>query len=113
MENKVENMDQEEGMIKANNEITNPTSPPRSSDSDWSDINSDEEADITGDDDAVDRLRIVIGRNRQSTRSKKEPNFTELRNESYLTATRNDEKQTNTPSSNAPPSSASPKNIKQ
>ena len=40
-------------------------SPPRSSDSDWSDINTDEENNITDDEDTGDKLIIDISKKRK------------------------------------------------
>ena len=50
-----------------NNLDTNVTqcSPPRSSDSDWSDINTDEENNITDDEDTGDKLIIDISKKRK------------------------------------------------
>ena len=59
-------MEKKESMVldpsPANSHLTNTTSPPRSSDSDWSDIDTGEENNLTDDDeDVADKLAIDTG----------------------------------------------------
>ena len=84
MENQDESINLEPYLSKPDKKVTNTTTPPRSSVSDWSDINTDEEVDITDDEDAVDRLRIVLGRNRNSQRKKGDSNVIDTRSELHL-----------------------------
>ena len=57
-------MEKKESMVldpsPAKSHLTNTTSPPRSSDSDWSDIDTGEENNLT-DDDVADKLAIDTG----------------------------------------------------
>ena len=59
-------MEKKESMVldpsPAKSHLTNTTSPPRSSDSDWSDIDTGEENNLTDDDeDVADKLAIDTG----------------------------------------------------
>ena len=47
-------------------------SPPRSSDSDWSDIDTEEENNLTDDDDATDKLFIDLPKKRKQSSNETE-----------------------------------------
>ncbi len=57
MEGDSKSMEVEHSVDKSSGAATNINSPPRSSDSDWSDIDTDEQMNET-DEEAADRLRI-------------------------------------------------------
>ena len=60
--------------------VVEPSSPPRPSDSDWSDIDTDEETNLTDDDEDIDdKLHIDIPKKRKRARNvTKSPDNTEL-----------------------------------